>query len=79
MLCINRSPDLTPLDFFLWGHLKEMIYSSPPASPEDVMAKIIVAVEDIDGAMLRRVRENVICRAQACIEAGGAHFEHLLN
>lgn len=43
------------------------------------MAKIIVAVEKIDGAMLRRVRENTILRAEACIEVGGAHFEHLLN
>jgi len=79
MLCINRSPDLTPLDFFLWGHLKETVYSSPAVSPEDVMAKITVAVEEIDGAMLRRVRENTILRAETCIEAGGAHFEHLLN
>ncbi|GFX38244.1 uncharacterized protein TNCV_3838401 [Trichonephila clavipes] len=21
-----RSPDLTPLDFFLWGHLEELVY-----------------------------------------------------
>jgi hypothetical protein len=21
-----RSPDLTPLDFYLWGHLKAMVY-----------------------------------------------------
>jgi hypothetical protein len=24
-----RSPDLTPLDFFLWGTLKERIYQTP--------------------------------------------------
>ncbi|KAJ4436304.1 hypothetical protein ANN_18935 [Periplaneta americana] len=24
-----RSPDLNPLDFYLWGHLKSLVYSSP--------------------------------------------------
>ncbi|CAF1680033.1 unnamed protein product, partial [Adineta ricciae] len=24
-----RSPDLTPLDFFLWGHLKNIVYKTP--------------------------------------------------
>ena len=24
-----RSPDLTPCDFFLWGHLKSKVYTSP--------------------------------------------------
>ncbi|EZA53536.1 hypothetical protein X777_07004, partial [Ooceraea biroi] len=25
-----RSPDLTPLDFFLWGHLKNEVYRDIP-------------------------------------------------
>ena len=24
-----RSPDLNPLDFWLWGHLKAMVYAAP--------------------------------------------------
>jgi hypothetical protein len=24
-----RSPDLTPMDFFIWGHIKDLIYTSP--------------------------------------------------
>lgn len=76
---INRSPNLTPLDFFLWGHLKETVYSTPPVSPKDVIAKIMIAMEEIDGVMLRRTRENITLRAETYIEAGGAHFEHLLN
>ncbi len=30
-----RSPDLTPCDFFLWGHIKSKIYSKPVESGED--------------------------------------------
>ena len=25
-----RSPDLTPTGFFLWGHVKEMVYKNKP-------------------------------------------------
>jgi hypothetical protein len=25
-----RSPDLSPPDFFLWGHLKDTVYSNHP-------------------------------------------------
>ena len=30
-----RSPDLTPLDFFLWGHLKANVFTSPPTYLDD--------------------------------------------
>ncbi|GBN28174.1 hypothetical protein AVEN_172130-1 [Araneus ventricosus] len=25
-----RSPHLTPMDFFLWGYLKQQVYATPP-------------------------------------------------
>jgi len=38
-----RSPDLTPMDFFLWGHIKALIYTSPVVSEEDLIALITEA------------------------------------
>ncbi|EZA47264.1 hypothetical protein X777_16427, partial [Ooceraea biroi] len=35
-----RSPDLTPLDFFLWGHLKNEVYRDIPTTPEDMRERI---------------------------------------
>ena len=35
------STDLTPCDFFLWGHLKEKVYSTPIDSIEDLKNRII--------------------------------------
>ena len=32
----RRSPDLTPLDFFLWGHFKSKAFVSPPADLDDL-------------------------------------------
>jgi hypothetical protein len=28
-----RSPDITPLDFFLWGYIKDIVYKTPVTSP----------------------------------------------
>ena len=36
-----RSPDLTPLDFFLRGHTKNFVYKTPAESEEDFIARIL--------------------------------------
>lgn len=35
-----RSPDLRPLDFFLWGFLKERVYKTKPADVEELKQRI---------------------------------------
>ena len=35
-----RSPDLTPCDIFLWGHIKNQVYSSPPVTLEILRERI---------------------------------------
>jgi len=37
------SPDLTPLDFYLWGTLKDVVYCKKPATLGDLCAEIRVA------------------------------------
>jgi hypothetical protein len=29
VLCPSRSPDLNPCEFFLWGHMKQLVYATP--------------------------------------------------
>ena len=77
-MILNSSPDLTPLDFFLWSHLKNKIYETEPASPEEVIREMGQAIGAIDGAMLRRVHNDIILRAEACIEARGGHIKNFL-
>jgi len=36
-----RWPDLKPMDFFLWGRNKALIYTSPVDSEEDIIARIV--------------------------------------
>ncbi|KAJ4450069.1 hypothetical protein ANN_01476 [Periplaneta americana] len=37
---LPKSPDLTPLDFFLWGHLKSVVYSNRPRKLDELQENI---------------------------------------
>ena len=75
-----RSPDLNPLDFFLWGHLKSLVYATPVNNCEELKNRITARCEQIRDTpgILERVRESMRRRVQACIDANGSHFQHLL-
>lgn len=73
-----RSPDLTPLDFFFWGTIKDYVYRMPINTVEELSDRIDEALATITPEMIQRSRENFITRAQLCREMEGGHFEHLL-
>jgi hypothetical protein len=74
-----RLSDLDPVDFFLWGHLKEIVYRDPPTDMEDFTEKFHAAVATIDADMLRRVQASIPRRAVACRRMRGGHFEYFCN
>ncbi|GFX84007.1 transposable element Tc3 transposase [Trichonephila clavipes] len=54
-----RSCDLTPLDYFLWGYVKSLVYADKPQTLdhlEDNIRRVIAA--DIRPQMLEKVIEN---------------------
>lgn len=75
-----RSPDLNPLDFFVWGHLQSLVYETPVDTADDLVARIAVAAGAIQDTpdVFHRVRESLRRRCQLCRTTGGRHFEHLL-
>jgi len=73
-----RSPGLNPLDFFLWGYCKEIIYRKLPEDIEDLNNKLHFAIWSIDDDILRKTQINLLRRMRACITMDGGHFEHLL-
>ncbi len=75
-----RSPDLTSLDFFLWGHLKSLVYETPVESQEDLVARIVAAAGSIrdDPDMLNNVSASFIRRYNACVRVAGRSFQQLL-
>ena len=75
-----RSPDLNPLDFFFWGHLKSLVYDMPVDTPEDLIARIVVAAGDIPShiGVFQLVRESLQRRCRLCDTVHGRNFEQLL-
>lgn len=75
-----RSPDLTPLDYFLWGTIKQKVYVDVPNTREELIEKIL-QVGDVmraDKAMIKRATQHVSIRATACLQQNGGHFESWL-
>jgi len=73
-----RSPDLSPLDYFLWGHLKSVVYQNRPRTLDDLKDAIITECQKITTETLIRVKNSFIKRIDACVQAEGGQFEHLL-
>uniref|UniRef100_V5G8C7 Transposase n=1 Tax=Anoplophora glabripennis TaxID=217634 RepID=V5G8C7_ANOGL len=73
-----RSPDLTPCDFFLWGYVKDIVYSTPPTTADDMRLRISDAFQQIQHRMLVNVQTSHIQRLQLCLNQNGRNFEHIL-
>jgi len=73
-----RSPDLNPLDFFLWGYCKEVIYRRLPENVEELNDRLHYAIWGIENEVMEKTQENLLRRMRACITMDGGHFEHLL-
>lgn len=73
-----RSPDLTPADFFLWGHLKCKVYTQPPQDLRELKQKIPDEINAVPRAMLQRVIENFGSRLRECENMNGAHLSNTL-
>lgn len=71
-----RSPDLTPSDFFLWGHVKE--YKEEIENRLELEDKIIEAFAAVTPQMILNATTSLLRCARLCIECGDGHFEHLL-
>ena len=61
-----RSCDLTPLDFFLWGYLKEKVYVDKPATIQELKDEIIRHINGIEPQLCLRVIENLDNRIEVC-------------
>ncbi|GFU67259.1 transposable element Tc3 transposase [Trichonephila clavipes] len=53
-----RSCDLTPLDYFLWGYVKSLVYEDKPQTLDHLEDNIRRVIADIRPQMLEKVIEN---------------------
>ncbi|CAK9806442.1 hypothetical protein ANTPLA_LOCUS4888 [Anthophora plagiata] len=72
-----RSPDLTPLDFYLWETLKDKVYQTRINSRHELIEKINNAFNEMkeNRNEIRTVTNSIFDRCQSCIVNNGRHFE----
>ena len=58
-----RTCNLTPLDFFLWGYVKDKVYADVPQSIQELKEKILPVISEIEPQMCEKMMENFIKRA----------------
>ncbi len=72
-----RSPDLTPCDFFLWGYIKDKVFSSPPRDIDELRQKIIREFNALreQPAFVTRAVRDMHRRTMLCVAREGGHVE----
>jgi hypothetical protein len=65
-------------DYFLWGYLKQVVYSNRPQTIDDLKQNIEVAISNISQETLKKVARNMVTRVNTCYAENGGHFQHLL-
>lgn len=72
-----RSCDLTPLDYFLWGYVKSLVYTNKPATLQELRANIEREIAEIPINLCKKVVENWIQRLDFCKRARGGHAKEI--
>ena len=75
-----RSPDLSPLDYCVWGWMKELVYSEKLEKRDALLGRILDAADHNGNSQLKLLRaiRAVHNRAAAFVAAGGGIFENQL-
>ncbi|EZA47972.1 hypothetical protein X777_14655 [Ooceraea biroi] len=54
-----RSPDLTPMDYFFWGWIKNIIYQQCSTTREDMKERIRNACQSLSDVEVLRATDNI--------------------
>jgi len=73
-----HSPDLNPLDFFLWGYAKDNVFKDCPSSLQEL--KMLYPLLWMQSPkMCERVMNNFAVRLNACLNENEAHIKHIIQ
>ena len=73
-----RSPDLTPMEFFLWGYLKSKVYETAPPTISALKENIVREVNGIPTSLLQRVAWNTEAKFQDCVRRDGHYLDEII-
>ena len=70
-----RSPDVTPLDFFFWGYVKDRVFKTPCHDIEELKQRIREATDSVNNNMLINTWKELLMRLKFLLENNGKHIE----
>ncbi|GFY19623.1 hypothetical protein TNCV_4647951 [Trichonephila clavipes] len=73
-----RSCDLTPLDYFLWGYVKSLVYADKPQTLDHLEDNVRRVIADIRPQMLEKVIENWTSRLDYIRASRGSHMPEVI-
>ncbi|GFS72123.1 hypothetical protein TNCV_3904021 [Trichonephila clavipes] len=73
-----RSCDLTPLDYFLWGYVKSLVYADKPQTLDHLEDNIRRVIADIRPQMLEKVIENWTSRLDYILVSRGSPMPEII-
>ncbi|GFU87850.1 putative transposable element [Trichonephila clavipes] len=73
-----RSCDLTPLDYFLWGYVKSLVYADKSQTLDHLEDNICRVIADIRPQMLEKVIENWTSRLDYIRASRGGHMPEII-
>ena len=73
----DNYPDLTPCDYFLWGHLKSRVYATLPTNVDDLRIRITAEVNILkeNPDLIKKVIRSMRKKAQGCVNKNGGQVE----
>ncbi|GFU20766.1 DUF4817 domain-containing protein [Trichonephila clavipes] len=73
-----RSCDLTPLDYFLWGYVKSLVYADKSQTLDHLEDNVHRVIADIRPQMLEKVIENWTSRLDYIRASHGSHMPEII-
>ena len=73
-----RSFDLTPLDYYLWGSLKDKCYADKPETIHVLKDNIREAIGEIQLHTIDNLLKNWTDRVGHCMASRGSHLNEII-
>ena len=74
----SHSPDLNPLDFFLWGHLKDQMSGEQFQTLNDLKSLVERLIRAVTPEQCEDTIQHFLLRMRRCVQRDGGHIEQLL-
>ena len=76
-----NSPDLNPLDYYVWGVMQDKYnkLNPKPASCSELKIALQNIWDELPLIQIQKAIGSIRQRLQSCVRAEGGHFEHMLK